>query len=210
MEEFYAGTDDLNLVTWIPLFTKILKKDQADPSFHAFDRCVCGVLEQYVKMEHVGAPSLHLSVFLDRELRKMYHASLFHHIAEIYPEATARILALAKACYEIDVGLYVVVGEEIKPVTRDLSEQEKQKRLVVHDKARPLFKAAMLRGFSTMSRMPDRNYLIYWGSLVYNHMHAFQAPLTTDMAQATRDAMGLSDHFGTMLQEVIDESPPIN
>jgi hypothetical protein len=207
MEEFYACSDDLNLATWTPAVIQILEIYRDKPGISGYERCLCGVLEHYDKMMEAGVLSLPRVVFLEVELSKMYNS--VSKIAVHFPDVAIRITALAKACYEIDIGLYVVVGEEIKHLEPDQTTEEQQRILAVHDRARPLFKAAMMRGFSSLHTITERNYLIYWASLMYNHMHAFQAPLTTDVAQAARDAMGLSDHFRIMLQEVIDESPPV-
>ncbi len=129
------------------------------------------------------------------------YAMFIAYVRDLYHGAPgARTTAIAQIMYTLEEG-------DLLPMEPDLDHEEEQRRLMALDAGRALFKQRLLQAFGDMHKYADRNFVIGWARIVYNHVHGFQAPPTQDPARAVRDAMGQTDHFMELMQEVIDESP---
>ncbi len=119
-----------------------------------------------------------------------------------------RSQAVCKYYYELQFGICTTLNiEEFEPIERNLTREEHNRRLALLDKGRLLFKQTMITAFAELPFFCDRNMLIRWGRIVYDHIHCFQAPPRLSQHQAAEDAAGLSDHFAELMQEVIQASP---
>jgi hypothetical protein len=103
-------------------------------------------------------------------------------------------------------------AEPLLPMEPELSTQESQRRLAALDAGRIAFKRLLLAAFTgPLQPIGVRNLVIRWARIQYECIHQFQAPPTADPARAVRDAMGLSDHFAELMDEVltqVDGVPP--
>lgn len=129
------------------------------------------------------------------------YATLFVTIRHLYYGAPgARTAAMARCMYTLEQG-------ETLPLEPGLPREDEAHRLAALDARRAEFKQQLIDAFATMTKYADRNYVIGWARLMYSHVHGFQAPPRTDRALAIRDAMGQTDHFVELMEEVIAESP---
>lgn len=85
-------------------------------------------------------------------------------------------------------------------------ERLPQLRPDILDAGRAHFKRLLLDAFAgPLRHIGVRNLVIRWARIQYECMHGFQAPPTTDPQRAVRDAMGLTDHFRELMDEVLTQ-----
>lgn len=185
------------LNVWCGAFRENMK--YVDPTgLGYFTRFICGICAEEEKLQGIRA-----------------YAHIFQQICKAYAALEAdhtdldaewnRIALIARTMYDLDDGLAPPDGFE--PIVPDLTQEETQRRLTLLDAGRAKFARVLRLAFAHITLFADRNLLIAWASKVYYHVHCFQAPPRFDAAQATRDAMGQSDHFRELLDEVLAQCP---
>ena len=125
---------------------------------------------------------------------------------ESYQKEWNRIQELVKLMWCVSDGIANEFGD-IEALTPHQPQEKQQEILVQLDKARNIFKNKIEDSWKTMTHIIDRNIIIHWSRMHYYHVHCFQAPNRLDPLQASRDAMGLSDHFQEMIDEIIKNTP---
>ena len=141
------------------------------------------------------------------EPRKAYRILLEAIGSMYYSNPDPRILNIARAFYDLEMGVPLQLGvPRLIPMERGLPPKEHETRLALLDKGRVIFKQVLLDAFVRSVTFADRNVIIRFARLVYECIHGYQAPYRLDPRQATLDAMGKSDHFAELMDEVISAS----
>ncbi len=172
-----------------------------DPTgFGMLSRFIVGIMERVDELEGQEAYGL-----IYAELLKCYNALKSNQ--DEFPHKWGRVNTIFHTMWKLENGFPQLFGDEIKMVTPDISEEEKEKRCKVYDRARVVFQEILENAFTQLELFSDRNLLILWARMVYYHVHGFQAPLRQDPNTAIEDAMGTSDHFNELLNRAIENSP---
>lgn len=169
-----------------------------------FTRFILGICEREAALLKAGFQEIKAFGFLFREVRNAYLALKEDH-SEGLDDSWRRIKRIMEAFYILDEGL--TPGEELKPMERELGEDEAARGLQALDAGRLKFQTTLVEAFEDLHHMSDRNLLLSWARKTYYHVHCFQAPGRSDPRLAMRGAMGTSDHFLELAKEVIKESP---
>jgi hypothetical protein len=186
-------------VLWCDAF-RTQMREAVDPSkLGYFTRFICGICEKEEMLQGIRAYA-----HIYQEVCKAYGALKEDHTDGLEAE-WERISRIARTMYALDEGL--CEDAPLEPIIPELSQEETQRRLALLDAGRAKFGKTMVQAFQHIPLFADRNLLISWAAKCYYHVHGFQAPPRFDAAQATRDAMGQSDHFAELLKDVLAQCP---
>ena len=117
----------------------------------------------------------------------MIHMSTLYQISNeifyINPMDTVRIDTLARACYDIDIGLVEKLGVEDfpSPHTNDVHEK------TLRERGYTLFKNSMTNSYLNIRESTDRRFLTAWACITYNCMYNFHPKLFKDMIAEIRE-----------------------
>lgn len=180
---------------WSISFSAHMRKPDPD-GLGMFTRFICGICEKEEELQGIRAFAL-----IYQEVGKAYAALKADH--QQLDAEWARIGVIARAMYDLESG----IGLPLQHLVPELSQEETQRRLALLDQGRARFGQILKEAFTKTLLYADRNLLIAWASKVYYHVHGFQAPPRFDAALATRDAMGQTDHFRELLDDVLAQCP---
>jgi len=134
-------------------------------------------------------------------------AALYHGLRDTQP----LVRPLCQLFWDLEYPIADRV-DRLLPMEPGLTVFESQERLAVLDTERARFRQLLLTAFTgPIKAIGVRNLVIRWARIQYDCIHGFQAPATPDPARAVRDAMGLTDHFAELMDEIltqVDGVPP--
>jgi hypothetical protein len=96
--------------------------------------------------------------------------------------------------------------ERIPRLTREMTAEQQTETIALSDLGRAHFKRLLIEAFTgPLRHIGVRNLVIRWARIQYECMHGFQAPPTQHRERAVRDAMGLTDHFRELMDEILTQ-----
>jgi len=199
----YAHVENPQSFTDYGIAMRKMFLDQDPTGFGYFTRFITGICERQDQMQEQGIEEIAIYGFLYKEVCRAYHVLKENH--EGLEEPWRRIKRILETFWRLDEeGL---TEERLLPMEPNLPKDESARRLAALDAGRTKFKQHLVDAFGDLHAIADRNLILMFASKTYNYIHGFQAPPRADPKQAYLDAMGLSDHFSELAQEVIDASP---
>ena len=164
-----------------------------------FMRFICGIMERVDKIEDDDERN----TLMYGEIAGLYKSIEKQKDDTSLKDYWERVKVITQVMWEIDIGISLEMKTEIKPLERNISKEEHDKRLAILDKALCLFKGYIENAFKKTDHICDKNIIIYWGRHFYYKVYGFQAPARSDPALALKDSMGLTDHYIEMIEDIV-------
>jgi len=145
MEGFFKIEDDTEK-DFVAEYGKALRKklkEEDSLGYGILTRILSTITQTEEKMDaDAEVEDIECFGYLFREVKKLYQGLKIYQ--DEFEEEWNRVKLIAEAYWNLEDGLETLVGEEIKPIEQELDEQEQQRRLLVLDKAKELFKKEMI------------------------------------------------------------------